>query len=134
MDGLITAREIVREWKLRAELVTLSACETALGKELPGEGYIGLASAFLQVGARCVLVSLWNVDDEATALLMRRFYENWTGRSLPGDSQPARGPMPKGEALREARQWLRAYTDKNGRTPFAHQFYWAPFILIGDAS
>ena len=131
-DGLVTAKEIVREWKLNADLVTLSACETALGKEVAGEGYVGLAQALLQVGARSVLVSLWGVNDRATSLLMHRFYQNWIGqrRDSGGDSPG----MSKGEALREAKQWLRQYRDETGKTPFAHQFYWAPFILIGDAS
>jgi CHAT domain-containing protein/tetratricopeptide (TPR) repeat protein len=121
-DGLLTAREIVHEWKLDSDLVALSACESALGREVAGEGYIGLADAFLQAGARCVLVSLWKVNDRATALLMDRFYANWIGTA----------GVSKAQALREAKEWLRSYRDETGRTPFAHQFYWAPFILIGD--
>jgi CHAT domain-containing protein/tetratricopeptide (TPR) repeat protein len=131
-DGFLTAEEIVREWELDAELVTLSACETGLGRKVVGEGYIGFAHAFLQVGARSLLVGLWKVDDEATSLLMRRFYENWTG-SYQGDRAEYAGtPMTKADALREAKVWLRGYEDGRGKKPFGHPYYWAAFILIGD--
>ncbi|MCK4414882.1 MAG: CHAT domain-containing protein [Candidatus Eisenbacteria sp.] len=155
-DGVVSAKEILREWRLSADLVTLSACETGLGKEMPGEGYVGLASAFLQVGARSLLVGLWEVEDLATAALMQRFYENWIGRD-GGE------PMGKAEALGEAKQWLRTLTfdeverireslgiraSSTGRgvgglvpvagskpatvRPWEHPSFWAPFILIGD--
>ncbi|MFH1278039.1 MAG: tetratricopeptide repeat protein [Candidatus Eisenbacteria bacterium] len=132
IDGLLTAQEIVREWKLDADLVTLSGCHTALGREAPGEGYIGLSYAFLQAGARSLLVSLWRAEDRATCLLMKRFYENLTG-SYEGDRSQWRGaPVPKAEALREAKQWLRNLTDDEGRRPFRHPAYWSGFVLIGD--
>jgi CHAT domain-containing protein len=130
-DGRLTVREIVREWRLDADLVTLSACRTALGRESRGEGFVGFAHAFLQVGARSVVVSLWEVDDEATSRLMGRFYENltgeYTGERLPG----IRGGMPKAAALRESKSWLRTFTDDDGRTPFQHPAYWSSFILVG---
>lgn len=130
-DGRLTASEVVRGWKLKAELVTLSACETGLGKVVGGEGYVGLAHAFLQAGARSLLVSLWKVDDEATALLMTRFYENWHG-AYKGDRAGRSGePMGKAEALQEAKQWLRCYADRAGGRPFEHPYYWSAFILIG---
>ena len=104
--GLSTAgflvREIQRGWELKAELVTLSACETALGREAGGEGFVGFTQALLMSGSRTVCLSLWKVDDTATALLMQRFYANLLGRR-PGLT----GPMPKAEALREAKAWLR---------------------------
>jgi CHAT domain-containing protein/tetratricopeptide (TPR) repeat protein len=127
-DGLLTAREIVREWRLDADLVTLSACETGLGREVVGEGYIGFAQAFLQAGARSLLVSLWKVEDRATALLMHRFYESLYG-SRGGD---AVGVISKSRALSEAQSWLRTYTDDSGRHPYEHPYYWSAFILIGD--
>lgn len=126
-DGVLTAREIVRGWTLRADLVTLSACETALGREAGGEGYIGLSHAFLQAGARSLLVSLWKVEDRATAMLMRRFYANYSGAD-------GAAPLGKADALREAKLWLRGYTDEEGRRPYRHPFYWSAFILIGDRS
>jgi CHAT domain-containing protein/tetratricopeptide (TPR) repeat protein len=123
-DGLLTAKEIVREWNLEADLVTLSGCQTGLGREAAGEGHIGLAHAFLRAGARSLLVSLWKVEEEASALLMTRFYENLTGSRAE--------PMSKVEALREAKQWLRDYTDVDGTQPFRHPSYWSGFILIGE--
>jgi len=133
-DGLVTAEEILREWDLNADLVTLSACETGLGKEVAGEGYVGFAHAFLQAGARSLLVSLWKVEDRATALLMRRFCENRFGKYADRRSGHVAEPMPKAEALREAKAWLRGYTDDNGDHPYAHPYYWSAFVLIGDRS
>jgi CHAT domain-containing protein len=101
-DGRLSVREIQRGWDLKAELVTLSACETALGRDAGGEGFVGFTQALLMSGARSVCLSLWKVDDMATSLLMQRFYANMLGRR-PGLSSP----MPKAEALREAKAWLR---------------------------
>src|SRR5262249_48773524 len=70
-DGRLTLREIQRGWELDAELVTLSACETARGRAAGGEGFVGFTQALLMSGARSVCLSLWKVDDTATALLMR---------------------------------------------------------------
>lgn len=131
-DGLVSAKEIIREWPLSADLVTLSGCQTGLGMEVPGEGYVGLAQAFLQAGARSLLVSLWRVEDEATALLMRRFYENLTGAFTDDRLGHHRESMPKAEALREAKMWLREYVDEEGQRRFQHPVYWSGFILIGS--
>jgi hypothetical protein len=161
-DGRLTAREIQRTWDLHAELVTLSACETALGREAGGEGFVGFTQALLMSGARSVCLSLWKVDDTATALLMQRFYADLLG-ARPGLSRP----LPKAEALAEAKAWLRGRTrdevtalaarlsdgapraagatrrkpvarapgapaGAGGDRPFAHPFYWAAFVLVGD--
>jgi CHAT domain-containing protein len=150
-DGRLLVREIQRSWDLKAELVTLSACETALGKESGGEGFVGFTQALLMSGARSVCLSLWKVDDTATALLMTRFYQNLLGRR-PGLSNP----MPKAEALREAKMWLRGLTrDEAGAAetslppdsrgglrrivgpsvaihPYEHPHFWAAFVLVGD--
>ena len=131
-DGLLTTAEIRREWMLDADLVTLSACETGLGMEVAGEGYIGFARTFLEVGARSLLVSLWKVDDAATSLLMRRFYVNWLGGRAGDRTGRVVEPMPKAEALREAKHWLREYTDGSGGRPYEHPYYWSAFILLGD--
>jgi len=133
-DGLVTAQEVLREWRLDADVVTLSACETGLGREVGGEGYIGLAHAFLQAGARSLLVSLWKVEDRATSLLMRRFYENWLGPDSGGERGSETGAMTKADALQEARRWLRDYVDDYGNRPYDHPYYWSAFILIGDPS
>src|SRR5262249_32983555 len=100
-DGRLTVAEIAA-WKLDADLVTLSACETALGPQGGGEGLLGFSQVLFQKGARSLLLSLWKVDDTATALLMTRFYENWLGKR-----KELNAPMPKAQALREAKQWLR---------------------------
>jgi CHAT domain-containing protein len=131
-DGLWTAKEIVRECRLDADLVTLSGCRTGLGREAAGEGYLGLAHALFQAGARCLLVSLWAVDDRASALLMERFYTNLLGGER-SDGTSVRPASSKAEALRDAREWLRTYVDETGARPFEHPAYWAPFILIGDS-
>ncbi|MFN0150085.1 MAG: CHAT domain-containing protein [bacterium] len=129
-DGLVTAKEVLRDWRLDADLVVLSACESGVGREVRGEGTVGFAHAFFQAGVRSVVVSLWRVDDRATALFMRRFYENCTGVSArPGAPGVA---MPKAEALREAKRWLREYRTPSGRQPYAHPYYWSSFILVGD--
>jgi CHAT domain-containing protein/Tfp pilus assembly protein PilF len=137
-DGLLTAKEIVREWQLEADLVTLSGCQTGLGKEAAGEGYIGLAHAFLEAGARSVLVSLWKVEDRATAMLMQRFYQNLTGTYDDDRVGKRHETMSKAEALREAKYWLRTYVERSGlhgeaSQPFVHPGYWSGFVLIGES-
>jgi CHAT domain-containing protein len=102
IDGKLSAREVLDYWKLDAELVTLSACETAIGKDGGGDGMLGFAQAFLTAGARSVCLSLWKVDDSAAALLMTRFYQNLLGKR-PGLDKP----LGKAAALDEAKRWLR---------------------------
>jgi CHAT domain-containing protein len=117
-DGLLTVAEVLDDpdLTLRADLVVLSACQTGLGNLTQAEGTVGLARAFLAKGAHSVLVSLWSVSDEATELLMRRFYTHW----LEDADRPS-----KGEALRRAQGDVR-------RTPgFSHPRYWAAFELVG---
>src|SRR5262249_40582487 len=75
-DGELTAEQVLRTWKLDADLVTLSACETALVQNQNAEGYLGFSQALFLAGARSLLLSLWKVDDRATSLLMTRFYQN----------------------------------------------------------
>jgi len=118
-DGLLTAQEIMREWELDAELVTLSACQTGLGRRVRGEGYLGLAHAFFQSGARNLVVSLWSVQDEATRLLMENFYEGILTRDLS---------MTR--ALQRAKRIVRD-TEENGDFPYRHPYHWAGFILLG---
>jgi CHAT domain-containing protein/tetratricopeptide (TPR) repeat protein len=154
-DGRLTAESVLERWDLHADLVTLSACETALGKYEGGEGFVGFTQALLLSGARSVCLGLWRVDDTATALLMQRFYANLLGQR-PGP----RKPLGKAEALAEAKKWLRqlsaedaarqAVTLRRGvargkgrkplptppavksATPYAHPYYWAAFVLVGD--
>src|SRR5207237_9882818 len=101
-DGRLSVREIQRGWELKAELVTLSACETALGRDAGGEGFVGFTQALLLSGTRSVCLSLWKVDDTATSLLMQRFYQN-----LLGSRRGLARPLPKAEALAEAKAGIR---------------------------
>jgi len=113
-DGFVRAHEIYG-LHLPADLVVLSACSTALGQEIRGEGLVGLTRGFQYAGARAVLVSLWEVDDEATAELMRLFY-----RELLKHGQPPAA------ALRTAQETLRRQPD------WQAPYYWAGFVLQGD--
>jgi CHAT domain-containing protein/tetratricopeptide (TPR) repeat protein len=109
-DGWFTVHDAA-QLKLRCNLVTLSACETGVNTSAPGDELLGLVRGFLLAGAPTLLVSLWTVDDAATAEMMTLFYT----RLLAGDSAAA--------ALRHAqRQLLQQHP---------HPFLWAPFILYG---
>lgn len=113
-DGFLQAREIYH-LKLASDLVVLSACQTARGRMLSGEGVQGIARAFFHAGAKSVVASLWNVNDEKTATFMEAFYRHLSeGRS-------------KVEALRAAK--LDMLSDKAASSPR----YWAAFILIGES-
>ncbi len=114
----LTAGEIL-ELELRAELVTLSACESGISERRAGDELIGLTRSFIYAGAPSIIVSLWSVDDESTRVLMREFYR----RLLPG---PGEVSQTKVEALRSAQKHLI-----NSGGPLRHPFYWAPFILVG---
>ncbi|HUP43265.1 MAG TPA: CHAT domain-containing protein, partial [Thermoanaerobaculia bacterium] len=117
-NGFLQVWEIYQGLRLDAELVTLSACETALGRELTGEGVLGLTRAFHYAGARTVVSSLWKVSDQATALLMESFY----GHLLKGQG--------KAEALRRAQlELLRGGTE--AAADRSHPFYWAAFQVHG---
>jgi CHAT domain-containing protein len=105
----------VSSMRLSAELVVLSACRTGLGKDVRGEGLVGLTRGFMNAGAPRVLASLWKVSDTATASLMSRFYREL----LEGRRSPA-------EALRQAQRTMR----KERRTSAPHA--WAGFVLEGD--
>jgi len=125
-NGLLQAWEILEQMRLDAELVTLSACDTALGKESGGEGLVGLTRAFQYAGARSIVASLWSVSDESTAELMKRFY----GYLRTGKT--------KDQALRLAQiDMVRDAGGIQGKTITAspnatHPFHWAAFELIGD--
>ena len=125
LSGCVTAGQIARHWKPDADLVVLSACETGLGRNVPGEGYIEFAHAFFQAGARSLLCSLWKVEDQTTSLLMRRFYEN-----LRSGGRDGRG-CPKAVALQRAKRWLRRWRDDDGTRPYEHPYFRAGFVLVG---
>lgn len=114
-DGLLEMRE-VRDLHLRADLVVLSACDTARGKVYPGEGVIGLSWAFLTAGCPTAVVSQWKAASRSASQLMIEFHR----RLLAGDT--------KAVALQRAKNSLR------NDPAFALPFYWAPFVLLGDGS
>jgi CHAT domain-containing protein len=109
-DGWLTVRDAYR-LKLNCSLVTLSACETGVNAVAPGEELIGMARGFLSAGSPSVLLSLWTVDDEATAQLMAEFY----------------GQVPHTNSYSEA---LRA-AQTNLLKEKPHPFFWSPFVLVG---
>ena len=116
-NGALQAWEIFEGMRIDADLVTLSACETALGKEMGGEGLVGLTRAFQYAGARSVVATLWRVSDEGTADFMARFYTHL----LSGLTEP--------EALRRARS--EAISAAKG-SHSGHPSCWAAFELIGS--
>ncbi len=114
IDGFLRLNDVYN-LKLRADLVVLSACQTALGKEMAGEGLIGLTRGFLYAGAPRVVASLWQVDDRVTAELMENFYR----AMLTRNERPA-------AALRSAQ--LAIASTKGWESPY----YWAAFTLQGE--
>ena len=115
-DGLLEAWEIM-DTQLRADLVVLSACETARGRVAPGEGIIGLMWAVFVAGSPATLVSQWQVDAASSTALMVAFHREW----IDGQRQVSR-----------ARALQRASLSVLHTSGFSHPFYWAGFILAGD--
>ncbi len=113
-NGLMPLYDIY-SLNLSADLTVLSACQTALGKDIKGEGLVGLTHGFLSAGSKSVVASLWKVDDRATAFLMVEFY----------DSMFQKGMSPS-TALRSAK--LKVMKDKRWREPY----FWAGFVLQGE--
>jgi CHAT domain-containing protein len=135
-DEWLTAREVANSWRLQADLVTLSACQTGVSRLLRGDEPLGLVRAFLAAGARMVLVSQWAVADLPTFLLMQHFYQMLVSGAAAAT------------ALHTAQAWLQSVTRGEvvgrlaglpvgegeileGVRPFAHPRYWAAFILVG---
>jgi CHAT domain-containing protein len=113
-DGFLRVRDIY-DLDLNADLVVLSACSTALGKQIRGEGTVGIVRAFLYAGAERVVATLWKVDDEATRQLMSRFYrEMFESHQTPS------------AALRSAQ--LAMWRETEWQSPF----FWAAFVLQGE--
>ena len=113
-NGLMLLADIY-SLDLSAELTVLSACETALGKDLNGEGLVGFTHSFLAAGSKSIVASLWKVDDRPTAILMSDFY-----RSMLEDG------MPPAAALRAAK--LKLLREPRWRTPY----FWAGFVFQGE--
>ena len=115
VDGFLRSNEIFG-LSLSADLVVLSACRTASGKDFKGEGLVGLTRGFMYAGAPRVVASLWNVDDKPTSELMVRFYRHMLGPEK----------LPPAAALRAAQ--LEFWKDPRWKSPF----FWAPFIIQGE--
>lgn len=113
-NGFMTMQDVYR-LHAPVELVVLSACRTGLGKDVRGEGLIGLTRGFMYAGASSVVASLWKVDDESTAELMRRFYANM----LQNTMTPAAALRAAQNSIRSEPQWHSPY-------------YWAAFTLQGE--
>ena len=109
-DGILTAKEISLLDLRDADLVVLSACETAKG-DITSEGVFGLQRAFKMAGVQTIIMSLWKVNDQATQLLMTEFYNNWIGKQ-----------QSKREAFRNAQNTVR--------TKHEEPKYWAGFIML----
>ena len=112
-DAFLWVRDIY-QLDLDADLVVLSACQTALGETVHGEGLVGLVRGFLLAGSDRVLVSLWDVSDRSTARLMEHFYRGLWRRGLSPTA-----------ALRRAQLALR-------EEGWSEPYHWAPFVLEGD--
>ena len=113
-EGLLRLHDIY-ELDLAADLVTMSACDTALGREIRGEGLAGLVQGFMYAGARSVLASLWQVPDRATAEFMSMFYQNLLERN----QRPAEALFNAQRELSEKPRWR-------------HPYFWGAFVLQGD--
>jgi CHAT domain-containing protein len=112
-DDMLTARDIFN-FKLNAELVTLSACETGINEAKPGDELIGLTRALIYAGTSSVIVSLWSVYDPSTIELMLEFY------------QQLKNGKDKATALQQAQIKIME------KEEYSHPYYWAPFVLVGD--
>lgn len=110
-DGRLTVSELY-ETRMNADLITLSACETALGKITNGDDVVGFTRGFLYAGANSIVSSLWQIDDEATGVLMNQFYRNLAKAN-------------KRSALRNAQITMIASKQN-------HPFYWSAFQLTGS--
>jgi CHAT domain-containing protein len=122
-DGRLEVHEILR-LELNADLVTLSACDTALGSgyftEIPaGDEFVGLTRAFLSVGSDSVMATLWQVDDRSSVQLMQQFYERLEDPDAGADTSAA---------LMMAQKQLRSTKG------YEHPYYWAPFVVVGKIS
>ena len=120
-DGILTAQEIAHTDLRGCDLVVLSACETALG-DITNEGVMGLQRGFKKAGTNTILMSLWKVDDQASSLLLTKFYENLLSKK-----------MPKIDALKKAQDYVRNYEiEVEGKKEkiFSDPKFWTSFILL----
>jgi CHAT domain-containing protein/Tfp pilus assembly protein PilF len=117
-NQILTAEELVAADFHKARLVTLSACETGLGEKVTGQGVLGLRASLMAAGAKCVVMSLWKVPDDATLLLMSRFYQNLWEKNYP-----------IAEALKQAQLSVR----NEPYNRFKEPVNWAGWVAVGEA-
>ena len=110
-DGILTADEIARLDLSNTDLVVLSACETARGHIDPLEGVWGLQRAFKQAGVKTIVMTLWKVSDDVTAMFMEQFYKN----------------LLKGKTVRQSVKKAQNYLISHGASA---PYYWAPFVVL----
>ena len=113
-DGFLTMSEVM-SLKVKSNLVALTACQTGLGRKISGEGTMGMGRAFQYAGSKCVLMSLWSVEQRSSVNLMETFFRH----------------LKEGHSLLSALHMSRKEIRKQG---YDHPFFWAPFILVGEAS
>ena len=114
-DGYLQVHEIFNLNLANANLVTMSACSTALSKIDSGDDLVGLSRAFFYAGSPSIIATLWEIEDESTSILMNEFYRNWIIKG-----------MKKSQALSTSQRKLKSIPK------FNHPMFWAPFTLIGD--
>jgi len=118
-DQVVTGFDLLHpELQLQPGLITLSACETGVGRYNTGEELMGLIRAFLIAGTRTVVASMWSIEEESTKILMERFYAEL---AKPGTSVNM--------ALYRAQNWLRT---SNKHPEYEHPYYWGGFVTYGD--
>ena len=136
-DGFLQAQEVAVQ-RLCADVVVLSACQTALGELTNGNELIGLTRAFLGAGASSVIATLWSVDDKTSMLLMKSFYENYTSEVFSKALALQRAQL---HILRINPNVLQSFEDSNSNTldqehstdtPGLSPYFWAPFCIYGD--
>jgi CHAT domain-containing protein/predicted negative regulator of RcsB-dependent stress response len=144
-DGRLEVRDIFG-LDLKASLVVLSGCETALGKLSSGDELVGLTRAFIYAGTPSVVASLWKVDDASTASLMSSFYKNLKTKSKVEALRQAQLDMIRGKVNAQllAQRGVGGigklsdapssaiHTPRLSSVPTSHPYFWAPFILVGD--
>jgi CHAT domain-containing protein/tetratricopeptide (TPR) repeat protein len=135
-DGLLHAHEVFESLRLSSELVVLSACNTASGRELAGEGLLSLSRAFRFAGARATVASLWPVTDEATARLMDGFYRQLARSADPAIALRAATrawlTQPDAASPSDPERAIGATVQRGAGSALRHPYYWAAFQVYGD--
>src|SRR5262249_29936455 len=142
-DGRLEVREIFG-MDLKANLVVLSGCDTALGKLSTGDELVGLTRAFIYAGTPSVVASLWSVDDNSTAQLMASFYRNLKTMSKVEALRQAQLGLIRGEGqsdllarrgvggIGKLGETVKSESRSQDSISTSHPYFWAPFILVGD--